>query len=78
MGRRAARQGVDARHGARQSAGRARAGAATRQPGASDTAGPGHDTAGPRATTRPVCAPRCAQLGLVGCFVHSDSVYDPV
>ena len=45
---------------------------------ACDTVGPVCDTAGPRATTRPVFAPGCAQLGLVGCFVHSNSVFDPV
>ena len=50
-----------------------------------DTAGPGCDTVGPRATIRPpvrawarLCTPGCAQLGQVGCFVHSDSVFDPV
>ena len=25
-----------------------------------------------------LCTPGCAQLGQVGCFVHSDSVFDPV
>ena len=37
----------------------------------------GHDTAIVRAWAC-LCAPRCAQLGLVRCFVHSDSVFDPV
>ena len=37
----------------------------------------GHDTATMRAWAC-LCTPGCAQLGLVGCFVHSDSVFDPV
>ena len=37
----------------------------------------GHDTATVRAWVR-LCTPGCAQLGQVGCFVHSDSVFDPV
>ena len=36
-----------------------------------------HDTATVRAWAC-LCAPGCAQLGLVGCFVHYDSVFDPV
>ena len=53
-----------------------------------DTADPSCDTAGPRATIPPLCVPGhacarlgtpgCAQLGQVGCLVHSDSVFDPV
>ena len=25
-----------------------------------------------------LCTPRCAQLGQVGCFMHSDSIFDPI
>ena len=37
----------------------------------------GHDKATVRAWAR-LCTPGYAQLGQVGCFVHSDSVFDLV
>ena len=73
-------QGRGARRVGAWGAARARMSAATRRLGLRYGRGPQprHDQACPQYGQACLCAPGCAQLGQFGCFVHSDSIFDPV